>query len=407
MFRQVKQFFTEQRSVVENPRSSAFDIFASIFGGDGSTGQLPVTAKSTLGYPPVCKAVNMIADDIAKLPINVYRRIGEDRVKAPEHRAHQLINLNGSPNEEDTAFDFWFDVMVDALLMGEGKGLAWIQRKGPNPIGLYRLVASDWRPIRSGGKRYWANYGSPPIVIPDSDMIVIRGICTDGLTPDDPIKLFADTLRVGISNQRYASSFFSNGAHVGGVLMAPPGASEPAIANVEKAVTKKQDPANWFKTLVLRDGFRWQTTTVDPKEASVVEIDESTTRHVARIYKLPPSKLGLSDTVSYNSLEHENKQYYDSTLTPWARRIQGQCNKKLLTPSEQRSGELFIEHHIDALQWADSQSRATIGTQGIQAGWLEINEVRKWHNLPALTPAQLAAIANRKQSKPAEDTDEQ
>ena len=379
------------------------DVFASIFGYEGSQPAIPVTVKSTLGYPPITKAVNMIADDVAKIPINVFRRDGDDRVKDSKHPVHKLVNLHGAPSESETAFDFWFDVMVDALLTGRGKGLAWIERDGPRPIGIHRLIAADWRPVKAGGKKYWANYGSPPIVISDEDVICIRGIQTDGLVPDDPIRLYADTLRVGISNQRFASNFFNNGAHVGGVLMAPPGASEPAIKNVEKAVTKKQDPSNWFKTLVLRDGFRWQTTTVDPKQASVVEIDEATTRHVARIYKLPPSKLGLSDTVSYNSLEQENRQYNDSTLTPWARRIQGQCNRKLLLPSERDAGDLFIEHHVDALQWADSTARANIATQGIQAGWLLANEVRRWHNLPALPPEPPATDEPKPPTEPTDD----
>jgi HK97 family phage portal protein len=374
----------EQRASLNNPADSVSDVFADIM-GDGSP--LSVTARTSLGYAPISKAVEMIAGDVAKLPLCVYRRTdNEERAKDTRHPIHKITNLHGEPNEETTAFDFWFDLMHDALLTGRGKGLAWIDRVGPNPVGLYRLVAADWKPQRMGGRLFWVNYADKPVAIADEDMLVIRSRRIDGLTPDDPIKLYADTIRVGSSSQRFASKFFENGAHVGGILMIPPGASETATKNVENSVRAKEDPRNWFKSLVLRDGFRFQQTTVDPKQASLFEVDEATARHVARIYNIPPSKLGLSDTVSYNSLESENSFYYDSCLTPWLRRIQGQVCQKMLLPSEKRAGDVFVEHLIDALQWTDASARAAIATQGIASGWLLPEEVRRWHNLPKLPP---------------------
>lgn len=368
---------------LNDPRKALTDVFSSMF-GFGSDHKIAVTSRTASGYPPIAQAVDLIAADVAKIPLNVYRSGADtDRVKDPNHYVSRLVNAAGDPNDEDTSIDFWYDVMHDALLTGRGKGLAWIERRGALPVGIYRLVAADWQPLRIKGRLFWQNYANYPITLPDADVIVIRSRRIDGLLPDDPIRMYADTLRVGVSTQRFASNFFENGAHVGGILAVPPGSSETATRNVETAVRSKEDPNNWFKTLVLRDGFKFQPTTVDPKQANLSEIDEGTARHVARIYNLPPSKLGLTDSVSYNSLEHANRHYHDSTLTPWLRRIAAQVRKKMVLPSEQRSGQVTIEHHIDALQWADSAGRATIATQGIQSGWLEVDEVRHWHNLPA------------------------
>lgn len=397
----------ESRSALNDPTATLRDVFSSVMGFSDGTG-VEVNTRSTIGYPPVAQAVSMIANDIAKLPLNVYRRDGDDRHKDSSHPVHDLVSLQGQPNDQTTAFDFWHDVMVDALISGRGKGLAWIERDGARPIGLYRLIAADWRPLIVSGQRYWANYGSPPVVVNDCDMLVIRGLQLDGLTPDDPIRLYAETIGVGLSNQRFASNFFGNGAHVGGVLMAPPGASEGAIKNVEAAVQKKSEAVNWFKTLVLRDGFRWQTTTVDPKQASLIEVDESSTRHTARFFNLPPSRLGLPDTVSYNSLESDNKKYYGSTLTPWLCRIAAQCNCKLRTPAEKRAHEIYLEHLIDALQWTDATSRANVATQGVQSGWLLADEVRRWHNLPALPKRPIEPVEPAgDQADESDDSEEQ
>lgn len=351
-------------------------VLQSTWFGDGS-----LTVERLAGYPPVAQAVGMIAGDCASLPLSVYRRVGDgDRAKQVNHEAQGLISLHEDSLEQDTVFDLWFDFFYDALI--RGLGLLWIDRSGIRPVGLYRLDPDSWRPVRVNGRKYWVNYGSPPIVIPDVDIIHHSGVRLDGLHPTSPIRRYAETFRVGTNLQRFASSFFENGAHVGGILKAPAGAGEKAIDNVEEGVRAKANPLNWFKTLILRDGFEWIKTSVDPKDAMVNELDETETRHVAQIYNIPPSRLGLKDSVAYNSLEQEEKRYLRSTCGPHLIRVRSQCKKKLLRPSEQQTH--FIDYLIDALQWTDGAARANIATQGIQAGWLQRNEVRRWHNLPSI-----------------------
>lgn len=361
---------------MENPNVSIVDALQSSIQGFGNA----LTIEKIAGYPPVAQAVGMVAGDCASLPLCVYKREGVDRKKQSDHEAHRLINLDGSPNEYDTVFDMWFDFFHDALL--RGCGLLWIERRGIQPVAMHRLDPDSWEPKKHNGRKYWVNYGSPPIVLNDVDVIHHSGVRLDGLHPSSPIRRYADTFKVGTSLQKYASSFFENGAHVGGVLKAPPGASPSAIDNVEEGVRTKSNPMNWFKTLILRDGFEFIKTSASPKEASVGELDEAETRHVAQIYNIPPSRLGLKDSVAYNSLEQEEKRYIRSTCGPHLRRVMAQCNRKLLRPSQSQTH--FVEYLIDALQWTDGASRATIATQGIQAKWLLPNEVRRWHNLPQI-----------------------
>jgi HK97 family phage portal protein len=165
--------------------------------------------------------------------------------------------------------------------------------------------------------------------------------------------------------------------------MVPPGASTVAIDNVEKAVEQRAKKENWFRTLILKDGFKWQSVTGSLRDATAVELDESTARHVARIYNLPPSKLGLSDTVSYNSLEQENRQYVDSCLSTWLIQARSQFHRKLIVPSEQAN--YIVDYEIDYLQWADSTARANVFTQLLNQRVMDAGEVRRRYGLPPRT----------------------
>jgi HK97 family phage portal protein len=321
--------------------------------------------------------------------MHAYKRDGVNREKeSPSHYAETLINLWGSPNDYTTAFDLWYDFYTDALL--RGVGLLWIERVGATPVALHRLEPTAWRPVHVNGKRFWVNYGSPPIVLNEDDVIHHSGVRLDGLHPSSPVRKYADTFATGISLQKFASKFFDNGAHVGGILVVPPGANEDAVKNVTASVKLKENPENWFKTMVLRDGFNWQSTTSDPKNAQITELDETQARHVCRIFNIPPSRLGLRDSVAYNSLESEETRYFKSALGPHLRRVQSQCHRKLILPSQ--SDTHFIDYLVDALNWTDAKTKAAVAQQGIQAGWLDKDEVRRWHNLPARKIVEPTAI---------------
>lgn len=341
-----------------------------------------LTVERLAGYPPVAQAVGMIAGDCASLPLHVYERDGDSRTHARDHEAEELVTLNGEPNDFSTAFDLWFDFYHDALL--RGLGLLWIDRIGIRPVGLYRLDPDAWRPVQVDRKRYWVNYANPPMVLPDADVIHHSGVRLDGINPSSPIRRYADTFKTGTSLQKFAASFFENGAHVGGILKAPVGASAKAIDNVEEGVRQKVNPANWFKTLILRDGFDFIRTSADPKSAQMSELDETETRHVSQIYNIPPSRLGLKDSVAYNSLEQEELRYFRSACGPHLIRVRSQCNRKLIRPSQKRTH--FVDYLVDAMQWTDAKGRSDIATAGISSGWLLPNEVRRWNNLPPLPP---------------------
>lgn len=383
LFNVAKRLFSEKRTgrnYLENP-STPFDVAFQQIIADAQ--QLNV--EKVAGYPPVAQAVGMIAGDCAALPMHTYKRLdGGDREKEDsEHYAERLINLWGEPGEDQTAFDMWYDFYTDALI--RGCGLLWIERSGATPVGLYRLDPEAWRPVKVGKKRYWVNHGTPPIVLHDIDVIHHSGVRLDGLKPSSPIRKYADTLSTGVSLQKFASAFFNNGAHVGGILTIPPGASQKAVTNVTEGLRKKEDAANWFKTLILRDGFNFQKTTADPKSAQVTELDETAARHVCRIYNIPPSRLGLRDSVAYNSLENEEQRYFKSALGPNLIRVRSQAHKKLILPSEKKTH--FVDYLIDALMWTDATTRSTIASAGIRDGWLSREEVRRWHNLPPMKHA--------------------
>jgi HK97 family phage portal protein len=340
------------------------------------------SVRRSVGFPPVSQALQMIAGDCAKMPAMVYEVTDLGRVAKRKHEVLDLIGLWGAPNETSTTFEVLFDWFFHALIWG--RSAIYIERNGATPVSLLPLLPDRTAPVWFQGKRYFQTEvqgeGEARIVewIPNDDVLYLEFFNVDGLHPEHPVRIFRSVFEQAINAADFTSKFFSNGSQQGGILMAPPGASETAIKNTETAVKARADKENWFRTLVLKDGFRWQSTTSSLRDATAVELDEATARHVARIYNIPPSKLGLKDTVSYNSLDQDNRQYLDSCLSSWLIQARSQFHRKLILPSKQRRYQ--VDYEIDALQWADAVTKAQIAEKGIAGGWLDLNIVRRWFN---------------------------
>ena len=111
----------------------------------------------------------------------------------------------------------------------------------------------------------------------------------------------------------------------------------------------------------------------------MVEASESQVRQVARWLNLAPSKLGLSDSVSYNSKAEDNQDYLDSTLSIWLALIASECNSKLL--SEEEKATHFFEHNTAALLRMNTLQRYQVYEIGIRTRILNPNEARSKENM--------------------------
>lgn len=165
-------------------------------------------------------------------------------------------------------------------------------------------------------------------------------------------------------------------------MQVPPNAKPEAIRKVKAKIDQKFTPDgdSAFKTLTLRDGFKWFATQVDPQKAQLSEMDADQARNIARIYNLNPSRLGVPGSSSYNSDEMARRDYHDGALSHWCIGNVSECNAKLLTAEEKASG-IYADYNINALLWADALTRSDIASAGILNGRFSPNETSEWENL--------------------------
>jgi HK97 family phage portal protein len=373
---------TSTRSTsLENPTNTIWDSLGDL--NNTSDSGEAVTPRRAMGIPALYQGVTKISGDVAKLPLAIYERSPDGgRRLMREHHAFRYVNLIGQANEEINAFKFWRRLMVQSLIYNNG--YAWIDKNGRGEVlGLYNLLSDRTTPRRRGGRlQYVTEVGGKLVALEPDEVLHIEGPSLDCLAGANMLTLFRDLIGQSLAKRKFGSRFFKNSMTAGGVLAVPPGAKPEAVRKVQAGLKEKfSSTDNAFKTLVLRDGYKWFSTMVDPQKAQLVEWTEQDAREIARLLNIRAGILSVEGSTSYNASEMDLRDYHDSTLSHWLIGIRSECNAKLRTPQEITEDSTYFDYNINALMWADSATRANIANSGIANGRFSPNETRGWENL--------------------------
>jgi HK97 family phage portal protein len=358
----------------------------------GSTSGEPVTLERAVGLSAVWACVSLIAGSIASMPLMLYRRTDDGRVRALEHPLYSV--LHSQPNPVQAVVAFW-EALMTALLL-RGNAYALLTRDDDGRVRALWHVHPDRVQIdvtKTGRLKYRISAGAQTQTVEASGMLHVVGpLSDDGYQGRSVIATFRETLGLGLALERYGGEFFANAATPKGVLASPNTLSPPAIDRLREALTAAHTGRGQrHKTLVLEQGMTFQPIGVTHEDAQFIEVRRFTTEEVARIFGVPPHMIGgdIRGSLTYSNSELEALKFLKFTLGPWLARITAAVNHALLAPVERRT--LYAEYLPDALLATDTAGRYAAYKVGLEAGFLTLAEVRQKENLPAL-PDRVPAL---------------
>jgi phage portal protein BeeE len=184
---------------------------------------VPVNAVTALRYVAVMTCVSILAEDVAKLPINLMRRLpngGKVRVKPNEHFLARLLK---KPNDWQTRFEF-IEMMMAALTL-RSNSFAVIIRDDrgfpvqlipvhPDRVTLYEAPGGKWFwAVARQGLHEMAVLEDLPFLIHNDDMLHIRWMQTwHSLLGTSRVDLMREAIGVGMSQEQMAARMAGNGA---------------------------------------------------------------------------------------------------------------------------------------------------------------------------------------------------
>jgi HK97 family phage portal protein len=364
------------------PKQKALSNYGSwqeLFLNRSSSGVV-VTNKTALNISTVFACIRNISEDVAKVPLKVYKKKGDEKERLTDHPLHRIVNY--SPNPDMTAMDF--RQTLTAHCLGWGNGYAEIVRTVLDEVdSLYPLPPDKVTPKRhDNGDIYYEVQRDDGTVdrVRSENMLHIHGLGDDGLVGYNVIQYARENLGAAQAAETFGSTYFGNNTIIGGVLKHPGNLSEDAQKRLATSINEKyQGAENAHKIMVLEEAMDFTQTTIPPEQSQFLETRQFSVPEICRWFRMPPHKVHDLTRATFSNIEHEDLEYVKDCLTAWFKRWETEVWSQLLTEIEQRDG-IFVEHTVEGLLRGDINSRygayqIALGNNN-NPGFMTINEVR-------------------------------
>lgn len=332
-----------------------------------------VTQDTAMRLGTLYSAVRLLTDTVSTLPVDTfYRENGERRPFRPKP-----VWVD-SPDLGVSRHDHFMQVMMSLLL--DGNCFTRIYR---NPAGeVVNLVVLAPRDVMverlpTGEKRYvWKR----DTFLREDEVLHITELLPPGqLRGISRVEMCKEVIGHSIALDEFSARFFGQGSHTTGII------ESPAQLNKEQAKDLKDGFEGSHKGLrrshlvgVLSGGAKFVKTGVDPEQAQMLQSREFAVEEIARIFRIPPSMLGVTKpgAMSYASVEQNGIQFAQYTLRPYLEKIEVAYSSILPGPA-------FLRFNLDGIMRGDLGSRFAAYSTAMQSGFFSINDI---HRLEDMAP---------------------
>ena len=348
--------------------------------GYGSSTGIAVNPESAMRSSAIYACVLTISETVAQLPFILYQRDGERKDRAISNNLYSL--LHDAPNDFQTSFD-WRQTKTAHLCL-RGNAYSFINRSSTGEI-LELLPMHPDRVQVTQTKDYSLSYvftdpDGAQIPLRQDQVYRITGLSFDGVRGISPIEYHRQTIGIALAANKQAALSFKNGAKMSGILKHPGKFKDNEVATrVRESWDEAMNGENSSKTALLEDGLDWQQVSMTNRDAQYIESMKYRVEDIARIYLMPPHKIGHLEQSTNNNIEHQGLEFVTDTMMPWFRRWEQSLWRDLLTKQERK--KLFAEFLVDGLLRGDSKSRSEYYMKMHSMGVMNPNEIRSKENM--------------------------
>jgi len=328
-----------------------------------------VNQKNALEIGAAYACVRLLSDTISTLPVDTFIR--RDGNRLPYRPRPAWVYEPEGPGS--SRIEYYKQIVVSMLLShgavvqilrnGNGEIVA-LQPLDPTRVDIRRNPATRLREfVIDGGEAVLS--GEDVLYIPE----MRRPGSLKGVSRVDELK---QTLGLAKALDEFASRYFSNGANTSGMIEFPGNLTQEQAKDLvdafeagHKGLKKAHRPG------VLSGGAKFVKTGSDGEQAQMLESRQFAVEEVARVFRCPPSMIGLNTpgAMSYASVEHNAIQFTRYSLTPLIAAIEEAHNRLL-------PGDVFLRVNMDGLLRGDSATQAQVFSTALQAGYMSVNEAR-------------------------------
>ena len=353
-------------------------------------GNVRVDAESSMQLLTVYGCVRLITDSISTLPVDAYRRTGEDmkvEVAKPSWLSQPTVDLD---------FTSWCTQVLTSLLLHGNSYIAVTRNASGAIVELVPLDPVKVLVRRERGRKVFVVAG----MIYDGEILHLKGLMMPGSDVGlSPIEYARQSIGLGLASVRFGAQFFEGEGNMPGVIEMPGRAQPETLSAVAKHWKRMRSTGGRGLPGVLQEGATWKPTGVTNEQAQFLSTRQFTAAEIAgQMFMVDPTELGIGvmgQSLTYANLEQRNTRFVRVTLLPWIVRIEKALSDLMSQPR-------YVKFNLNALLRGDLKTRYESYAIGIGAGFLEPNEPRDWEELPPLDIPDVMPVASSEDDAPPE-----
>lgn len=355
----------------QNPPAWMVNLFSL---GAETTSGVEVSERSARGYSLFSAGMDAICRPLATVPLVVYRRLERGREKAERHWLYPILRT--SPNPDMSSIDWRERALADMLLGNSYNAITFdargtVARIDPLPPDLVTIK------LTPTGDLLYERTDTHRVYRPD-EMLHFRGPGS-GVKGESTVSRHAQALGTLMASERFAGSYFGNGATLSGVLQHPGQLGKAAQERLKEGFMKvigNKGGSGAHKVAVLEEAMEWKPTGVDPEKSQLLETRKHNVRDMARILGIPPHRLMDLEDAHFDNIESQNVEFWQALLY-FAEKIEQEIDRKLLSGGR----EYYCKHDLRVMLRADTEKRNEAYAKGRQWGYLSANDIREHEDL--------------------------
>jgi HK97 family phage portal protein len=377
-------------------RTATLGALQSILDRSGLTAAgVVVDGDKALTNSAVWACQELIAGVGSSLPLDEYRKASTEQIAVP------LSSLFADPDPDPsvTAVAFRAQILRSAVARGNAYADLLGAEMG-TPTGAVTIHPDRvrWRYEHTANGYTWQVYvdGKPRSRWPYGDLWHFPLFQQPGSPVGlNPVEYHRLSIGASLAAQKFGAQFFDSGGHPTVIIKMPtdPGPDEAKAvkARIVDSTRGSREP------MIFPNGWELDKVTIPPEEAQFLETQRYGVEEIARIFlggfvELIGSAVTGGGSITYSNREQRMADFIALSLAP-----------RYLVPLESALSALlprgrYVKHNVNALMRADLKARyesyklAAEVSDLMGAPLLDIDEMRRFEDLPVLTDAQRAAF---------------
>ena len=337
----------------------------------------PGAVAPELTFPAVFRAIDMISNDIARMPMRHWR--WEDGRRSEVEDSWECGRLD-KPNEYQTGFDLMKGLVSAQLLRGNGYLYALRNRRWQVDT-LHGLFPDYVSVYRTGPDYFYQVSANELAEIDTARMVPARAMFhhrmahfNDPLIGVTPMIAAAVSSQAGLAILRQSMRFFQRMARPSGLLQTAKaldrGKAEQIKERFQRIFAGEEGAGD---VAVLEEGLQWQALTMTAVDSDLINQLRYTVEDVARVYGVPLFMLGDLTKATYSSAEQLAQLYLNQCLSAHMKALEWRFSQ-FFGMNVRRE---FLAFDTDELLRAELRTRIEALSRGVQGGILTPNEARR------------------------------